>query len=449
MTYSKRTREDRSRQPRTPSQNTSERRGESPRSNPPQERRERRALTHVGGEVTLSLDREMAALLAPALDVPSSVDEGGEALAREHVHGFHSYPARMHPFTARKLIEALSPKEGVVLDPFCGSGTVVVEAALAGRRAFGSDLNPLAVEITRAKVTPTNEAFRRSFLEASGRVNAVATERRKMRAGASRRYTREDTSTFDMHVLFELDGLRVGIEAEQDVRTRRILLLVLSSILVKLSRRTADTALQERQTRIAAGFASRMFTRRAEELSRQWSEVEALLAAAPPAKIAEEDARELTTFESGSVDLVLTSPPYAGVYDYLEHHALRLRWLGLDERRFAKGEIGARRNLSNPNTQSTQNPAALFRGETLGMLRAMARVLRPGGKAVLLVADGLIQGRALRIDELLTEVAPEVGLKAVGIASQERPHFHGPTLAAFRSAPRREHAVMLAAPKAP
>jgi methylase of polypeptide subunit release factors len=74
-----------------------------------------------------------------------------ERAVMAHVHGFHSYPARLHPETAARLIQAFSPPKGQVLDPFCGSGTVLVEGRLAGRRVTGVDANPLAVELSWLK----------------------------------------------------------------------------------------------------------------------------------------------------------------------------------------------------------------------------------------------------------------------------------------------------------
>jgi len=70
-------------------------------------------------------------------------------------HGFHPYPARMIPQIARRLIRryALS-REDVILDPFMGSGGVLVEAMLNGNRSVGVDINPLAVLIARVKTTP-------------------------------------------------------------------------------------------------------------------------------------------------------------------------------------------------------------------------------------------------------------------------------------------------------
>jgi len=71
-------------------------------------------------------------------------------------HGMHPYPARMHPYIARRLIQALTRPGELVLDPFCGSGTVMVEASLHGRNSIGIDLNPLAVLLSRSKTRPVN-----------------------------------------------------------------------------------------------------------------------------------------------------------------------------------------------------------------------------------------------------------------------------------------------------
>jgi len=68
-------------------------------------------------------------------------------------HGLHKYPGRMPPQISRKLVK-LFPSTSHVLDPFCGSGTTLVEAILAGKQATGIDINPIAVLISRVKTTP-------------------------------------------------------------------------------------------------------------------------------------------------------------------------------------------------------------------------------------------------------------------------------------------------------
>ncbi|MGB9728685.1 MAG: DNA methyltransferase [Thermoprotei archaeon] len=69
-------------------------------------------------------------------------------------HGFHPYPARMMPLIAKKVIERFTTNDDVILDPFCGSGTVLVEAIVHNRNAIGFDINPLATLIAKVKTTP-------------------------------------------------------------------------------------------------------------------------------------------------------------------------------------------------------------------------------------------------------------------------------------------------------
>jgi len=72
-------------------------------------------------------------------------------------HGFYRYPARFSPQFARKAIEVFTSPGDVVLDPFMGGGTTVVEALALGRHCIGSDLNPLASFLARVKTTPLSK----------------------------------------------------------------------------------------------------------------------------------------------------------------------------------------------------------------------------------------------------------------------------------------------------
>lgn len=71
-------------------------------------------------------------------------------------HGFHSYPAMMIPQIAERLIKENIGKGKVILDPFCGSGTVLVEAMIKNKKAYGIDINPLTELIAKVKTTPIN-----------------------------------------------------------------------------------------------------------------------------------------------------------------------------------------------------------------------------------------------------------------------------------------------------
>ena len=80
-------------------------------------------------------------------------------------HLFHSFAGRTHPLLVRQLMsERALPKGAVVLDPFVGSGTVLVEATLSGLRGVGCDVNPLAVRLARFKATPLPPTMQRSLV---------------------------------------------------------------------------------------------------------------------------------------------------------------------------------------------------------------------------------------------------------------------------------------------
>lgn len=78
-----------------------------------------------------------------------------EADTKEYTHSYHAYPAMMIPQVARTLLNEYSPEGKVELlfDPYCGSGTSLVEASIAGINSIGTDLNPLARFMSVVKTT--------------------------------------------------------------------------------------------------------------------------------------------------------------------------------------------------------------------------------------------------------------------------------------------------------
>ena len=401
----------------------------------------KRSLSHVGGAARITGEPEAGALLAAAVDVPTS--EEAEAFARSHVHGFHSYPARMHPLTARRLVDAFSTPGERVLDPFCGSGTVLVEARLAGREGVGVDANPLAVRLARLKGRGTTAEERERLILAAKEVAAFADARRAAKSGATHRYGPEDVALFQPHVLLEMDGLRAGIDRLEDPIARGDLELVFSAILTKVSRKGSDTSEHGAERRLAAGYPARLFVKKAEELTRSLATFAEELAQAPMSRqlrVLEGDARRLDGVDASSVGLVATSPPYPGNYDYLAHHAARLRWLRLRPDRFDDAEIGARRHLEPLGADEGRQR---FAAELADVLRAVSRVLVPGGGVVLLLADSVVAGSPIYAGDLTAAVAARTGFLVHASASQARPHFHAPTERAFARRPREEHALLL------
>src|SRR5437868_3518887 len=71
------------------------------------------------------------------------------------LHAIHPYPAKFIPEIPRRVLEHVPiPVGTVVLDPFCGAGTTLVEAQRLGIESVGVDLNPIACLLSRVKTTP-------------------------------------------------------------------------------------------------------------------------------------------------------------------------------------------------------------------------------------------------------------------------------------------------------
>lgn len=93
-------------------------------------------------------------------------------------HTFYRYPARFSPEFARLAIRTFSRPGDVVLDPFMGSGTVLVEALVSGRHAIGSDISSLAHFITKVKTTVLTKADLSEIVRWSESVNDALNLRR-------------------------------------------------------------------------------------------------------------------------------------------------------------------------------------------------------------------------------------------------------------------------------
>ncbi len=415
--------------------------------------RERRSLsmTRAPGRIEADGDRETAEILMRALRAPTTDHEA----ATEYTHPFNTFPARMHPATARVLVELVgegAPRTAPIVDPFCGSGTVLVEARAAGRRAVGIDLNPLATLIARAK-TWTQTARRRSQLREAGHAiagNALAAGKAARRSGGEATGTRKPKgfdpnardrkllSWFQPHVRRELEFMAAAIEElrERDTQIGEVLLACLSSILYKVSSRASDTDDTWIERTIGRGLPARLFAKRVDLLVAGLDELSGTPGAPP--EVFERDARTLgEVVAPGTAAGIVTSPPYAGTYDYADHQKLRFDFLALRHRVLDAGEIGSRRSF-----EAGEQPHTTWLGQFGEVIAAIARALRPGREAALVIGDSVARGRAIYALDDLREVLGDE-LVVLAWASQHRP-MHGPVERnAFGDRPKAEHIVVL------
>lgn len=416
---------------------------------------ERRALTmQRGGRIDLGGNPDAAALCARALDTAGR--EPGAA--ERYTHPLHSYPARMHPGTARVLIDALAsdaPRDAAVVDPFCGGGTTLVEARARGLRSVGIDLSPLAVLLARAKTwsVPQRRRFEvrdlgRQIAEAS-LGSAKAARRKGAEVAPHRRPAGFDPKARDArlarwyapHVRRELEFINGELDAlrAHDAEAADVLTAAFSAILYKVSSRSSDTDATWVERHIARGNPTRLFADRVELLTAGLTELAQV--PGPPPHVAQGDARDLPKLVAvRSAWAVITSPPYPGTYDYADNQRLRFDFLGLRHKAMDDGEIGARRGFEH----DPRAAHARWRSDLTAVLRGIAGVLAPGRPAALVIGDSLAAGRA--IDALEELKACGAGaLRLVGWASQTRAKLGTAELRAFAGRDKFEHVVILEA----
>ena len=367
-----------------------------------------------------------------------SLFEADPGLSRALTHGFHSYAGRMHPSTARTAIAGLTKPGQRVLDPFCGSGTVLVEAMAFGRVAVGVDASPLAILIAKVRSTLLDEGARERLVLTAREIATEAAERARKRirptipAWASREKER-----FSPHVALELLGLRELLSQTGEDAVGYALRACFSSILVKFMRQKEVPSEGEPGQRIGRGVPSRFFAGRAEELAESlFALAQKTPAGAPQPEILLGDARKLSHLADASFDLVLSSPPYAGTYDYADLHDVRFLWLGLPREDLDRRQVGARSEFLGSAEKRWQKDRRRWLGE-------IGRVVRPGGSVVLVLGDGVVGNQPEDAAEAVKSEAPGAGLVFVARASQARPPRDRRLSAIFAGHLRREHMIML------
>jgi SAM-dependent methyltransferase len=258
-------------------------------------------------------------------------DKGGARQStRYSVHGLHEYKGKFNPQIAKALLNILSVNPGAtVLDPFCGSGTSLVECAHIGVRAIGTDINPLAVFIANAKLralqTPARELS--AVLEHIER-GASATAG----GGANGDRITYLRNWFDEPVLSQIEVLRATIEKVAGNSTS-FFLAIASNLLREYSQQDpGDLRIRRRSSPLPTTPFASAFVRSCTANIQKIVEAQAVLGVLGQAEALLADAGELSSLRGDVLfDAALTSPPYAMALPYIDTQRLSLVWLSLVE----------------------------------------------------------------------------------------------------------------------
>ena len=377
-------------------------------------------------------------------------------------HLIHPYPAKLlmhipHLFLSSSVF---SEPGGVVLDPFAGSGTVLLEAMLAGRESLGAEPCPVSRLVAKVKTTPVSP-------------DRLKATHKALLAGISSKPTAPPPQTlgfrldywFHPHVISQLQCIREAVQRVDDDATRDFLWVCFSVCVRKVSladprlsvpvrlrpdKYPAEHPLRRKgRKRLASLKTVDVKTVFDEVATKNIKRMEALWAVrghAKPARQLLHDARSLgASPHSGdkgipdeTVDVVLTSPPYAGAQKYVRSQSLSMAWLGfladhplmhykrqtIGREEFVRNEY---RDLETTGIRSAdemipeiylRNPlrACILTDYLKAMRQAFLevdRVLAPGGVIVLVSGNNTVCGLDVPTSMFLRSILEGIGFADV------------------------------------
>lgn len=391
-------------------------------------------------------------------------------------HDFHSFPAKFPPQLPKKFILEFTNPGDVVLDPMMGSGTAVLEAYLNGRRGIGVDIDPLALKIGNVKVTPLDtELLYKLGNKIIHHAQIAINQKKKELAEALEKNWDSETNKFinkwfAHETQIELLAIISEINKINETEIRAFFEIAFSAIIITKSggvslaldlahtrphlaktviTKTGRIVVSNNYNNISSDrmkLLTKTLRPPIEEFSKRFRQN--LKSVLKPdshrmqSKIIIADAQRLP-LEDASVDLIVTSPPYASnAIDYMRAHKFSLVWLGypidnLSKKR--KEYIGGEmlKGISYEKLpEATQAVVAKVtnldekRGRVLHryysemkrILLEMFRVIRPGKAAIVVVGSSTMRGQDTEIHLCLSEIGRSIGFEVpkIGLRSLDR-----------------------------
>jgi DNA modification methylase len=363
-------------------------------------------------------------------------------------------------FVASALDRHLN-NSGIILDPFAGVGTTLVEAVLRGHDAVGFEINPYAALACELKVN-AHQANVKVLEEESLRFWSFYQTARATDYAPHSSYPRgfKTRSTFySPRVLHKVLVIRDFIETVQNARIRDFFRLAFASTMVRYSNYSYEPSLGRRTS---AGKENVKDFPVGEAILAKLEEMKEDIAwfrntipdnANPNARIICDSFFHSSDYLTPeSIDLIVTSPPYLNNYHYIRNTRPQLYWLdyaqhpndlkGLEQSNFGKYWQTVRANasvqlefslpntdiierletLSNANTdkgvyggRGWANYAASYFNDCYRFMLEIKQLLKLGGTALVVIGNSILQGILIPTDQYFGKIAEYVGLELVNI----------------------------------
>jgi SAM-dependent methyltransferase len=307
------------------------------------------------------------------------------------------YVGKMKSGMARVLINLYSKPGDTILDPFSGSGVVPLEAALAGRCAWANDLSPYAYVLTRGKLeTPGSEKV--AMQRAKALIEVVEQDAPSLDLTGVPEWVRE---FFHSQTLREVVAAFRILRQQEDYFLTACLLGILhhvrpgflsypASHLVPYLRKAKYPPDEFPKMYAYRDLRSRLLAKvrrayRHHLLPVNWEQRRY--------RVWQANSMNLPIGD-GTVDAIISSPPYFGALDYARDNRLRLWFLGCEDWKELDASLTANDKVYLPQMSRC--------------LKELHRVLKPGGHCILVLGDVEREGKTRRTAEVLADLAVEV-----------------------------------------
>ena len=338
-------------------------------------------------------------------------------ISQSSFSALHFHPGRFISQIPAALIGRLSRQGGTILDPYCGSGTTLLEAQRLGRASIGIDINPVSILVTKAKTSTRRAGRIANILE--GHLEKMLSSRWEMGAKTASMSFAPPSSVqgekwYHPATLGELTIIWRYIESTRGL-SRDLLLFCFSAILMPACNETRHWGYicdntRPLTTRRVDVFSA--FETAAQRLIEAYAERDRNLTdnqIVPRADIRCGDAAAvLKTIADDTVDLVVTSPPYFGVVDYVKAQRLSMEWMGYDIARYRSAETGAR------SKRSRQSAHREYLDEVEAVFRETARVIHRGGHCCIIV------GQSMKREDCLEDLERRICRSGLRLEFKER-----------------------------
>lgn len=355
-------------------------------------------------------------------------------------HSYHRYPAKFIPQVARRLIEEFTDIKNIVVDPFMGSGTAIVEALMSERIGIGVDINPVAWLISKAKTTPIEPMKLES--EFTSIISDIKT--RNVKNIKVPQKERIDY-WFPTDVRQILSAILTRINQIEDEDIKIFFLCGFSNILKKCSIWLMKSSKPTRDFKKVIPDPVSTFSRQIKMMLRKNKVFYEAIAQKVRNNLSDyrlikcQDARNIP-IKSNSVSLIVTSPPYVTSYEYADLHQLTALWLEytsnlaefrrqfigtahyVDKTVILDSQIGEEiiKKLELRDRKKAKEVAVYF-SEMRECFLEMHRILKPRGKACIVIGNTFFKGVEVLNAEVFVEQMQNIGFCIYKIIKREIP----------------------------